>query len=119
MPELDIPEWVPEPVGAAARQLWASDRGDKEAVQRLAIDPRMKRVWDELKKNKQTAGWPATVAERESRAAEVFRVACQTLQKALPRRKIESARDYLKDDADKLDDVLASWRLLRPYSSTI
>jgi hypothetical protein len=52
-PALQIPEWVPDPIADKARELHQRHRKSPIAValiQRLVSDPRMKGVWDELRK---------------------------------------------------------------------
>ncbi len=57
MPSLDVPTWVPPTVAHQARMLYdqAAEANVHEAmvlIERLSIDPRMKRVWDELRKGR-------------------------------------------------------------------
>jgi hypothetical protein len=49
----EMPDWVPLGVARAARMLTGALTGSQgEVVRRLATDPRMKEVWDELNKHR-------------------------------------------------------------------
>src|SRR5205814_2964096 len=55
---LELPDWLPASVGECARRLWiALDRQTAASevgmlLHRLASDPRMRKVWNELQKRK-------------------------------------------------------------------
>jgi hypothetical protein len=58
---LEIPDWVPPSVAAIARELHGRShtgvllsKALADAVERLACDPRMRRVWQELSKGKRS-----------------------------------------------------------------
>jgi hypothetical protein len=61
---LDLPDWLPRSVGAFAQKLWAglhrrpAEPEVEDLLRRLASDPRMKKVWNELRKRKRESYQP-------------------------------------------------------------
>ena len=60
---LDLPDWLPRPVGDFAQSLWEGLHRQAEPevgdlLRRLTSDPRMKKVWNELRRRKRESYEP-------------------------------------------------------------
>lgn len=119
--ELAIPDQVRKivpRVAKVAHQLWqTADQTERPVILRLITDSRMRRVWHTLteasRDAKKPAGWPASLEERQKRAEELFRAACQTRVGAFRQETIEEFQKDAREVADGLADKADLLGLIR------
>jgi hypothetical protein len=124
-PELVVPDWVPASVAEAGRELLRTAEGREEAViVRLLTNPEMETVWRYLMQEPggqvglKPSRWPKP-EERQARAAEIFRAACNTRVAAFTQDRIDGFRKSVEEAVNGLELLLVIRRELWPSRITI
>jgi hypothetical protein len=101
--ELSIPSWMPEPV---ARRIKAG-KYIPQYCWPLICDPRMRGVWQEVRRQPTRPSSKASPKARQDAALiEIFDTALDCMQRytaTMTRKQVKRARDSLIDQADQLE----------------